>query len=172
VVCDHSESLGWSVKDVSRTEPFDLLCTRGKESVHVEAKGTITADSSVILTRNEVAHSKDQFPDVSLVIVSHIEVANESNGDVTATGEFLTVRAKWRLRPKDLEPLSYTYCLKTNSSVPQAPAPFSCALCSNPTSTSRCCPSCHRGERDRFWDDVRSVDVHDQGRRRRVLARR
>ena len=38
----HFESLGYVVEDHSKNHPYDFLCTRSKETLYVEVKGTQT----------------------------------------------------------------------------------------------------------------------------------
>ena len=74
----HYEQQGWTVDpSVARTESFDLLCTRAREVLHVEAKGTTGNGRQVLLTWREVEHAR-LFPRVALVVVSGIVVVRES----------------------------------------------------------------------------------------------
>lgn len=93
-------------EDVSLTESFDLRCVRNGEEFHVEVKGTSSAGERVVLTRNEVAHARDWYPRVVLVVVCGIGVT--TRGDAPkASGGSPRVIDPWELLDSALEPVSY-----------------------------------------------------------------
>jgi hypothetical protein len=93
-------------EDVSLTESFDFRCKRDGHEVHVEVKGTTSDGERVLLTRNEVAHAREWYPDVVLVVVHGVAV-NETTGKLTATGGTPKVFERWELLDSALEPVSY-----------------------------------------------------------------
>jgi hypothetical protein len=69
---------GWTVKDVSRKESYDLHCYRGEAELRVEVKGTTSEGREVLLTPNEVSHAREAFPHMMLLVVSQIRLSSES----------------------------------------------------------------------------------------------
>lgn len=66
------KSAGYAVKDLSRTHSFDLLGTRGDESLKIEVKGTTSLGSAILLTKNEVQLHKQAHPHNALAVVHSI----------------------------------------------------------------------------------------------------
>jgi hypothetical protein len=109
----HYTRQGWVCEDVSLSQSYDLRCTRsGAPELHVEVKGTTSAGSSVLLTPNEVAHARAQYPNTALVVVTRIEVT-ERSGDARASGGALQVFEPWEIAADDLDPVGYTYWLRS-----------------------------------------------------------
>ncbi len=107
---------GWNVDDVSATESFDLLCTRGGEELHVEVKGRSTEAATVILTHNEVEHARDRNHRTELFVVSNITVSSEKDGTPAASGGDCVVYGDaWQPDDDDLTPLAYTYRLPSQT---------------------------------------------------------
>ena len=81
------ENLGWEVRDVRYTEPYDALATKGDTTRYLEAKGTMGSADTVIVTRNEVAHARSH-PDACIMgILTFLQV--DENGDIDPdSGEF------------------------------------------------------------------------------------
>jgi hypothetical protein len=103
----HYEAKGWVVKDVSGNSSYDYLCTKGKAFLHVEVKGTTTAGKSVLLTRNEVRHAKETYPDVALFVVSLIQLrGNEKDGYLADGGE-VAIYEPWDISQNELKPVGY-----------------------------------------------------------------
>ena len=101
---------GWKVDDVSATESFDLLCTRGGEELHVEVKGRSTDAATVILTHNEVEHAQDH--PTALFVVSNITVRRDNSGALVASGGDCRVfKDPWEPDDNDLTPLAHSYRL-------------------------------------------------------------
>jgi 5-methylcytosine-specific restriction protein A len=98
----HYESLWREVRDVSATEPFDLLCREGGRELRVEVKGTTSLGFSVLLTRNEVRHAQANTGCVALFVVSNI-VANASG----CTGGTVHALEPWDIREDELEPIAF-----------------------------------------------------------------
>lgn len=101
----HYEGLGFEVTVLGK--PYDLRCVRLGEELHVEVKGSTTAPSSVILTRNEVEHAGQHRTD--LVVVSGIKLLRPNGAPVEATGGKLRVIPSWRPEQERLKPIQYEY---------------------------------------------------------------
>ncbi len=105
---EHFISLGFDVEDVSASDCFDLRCTNGSGEVRVEVKGTTGAGEAVILTRNEVAHAREQGPRMALAIVSGIRLEKRES-DVLAKGGILRVIRPWAIDDGVLDPTQFEY---------------------------------------------------------------
>jgi hypothetical protein len=100
---------GYSVEDVSGNHPFDLRCTDGHHEIHVEVKGTQGSGESVVITRNELKHARDDSVQTDLVVVTGIEITH-SDGEPSATGGSLSRHIRdWVPHDGDLDPISYDY---------------------------------------------------------------
>ncbi|MDR6593857.1 MrcB family domain-containing protein [Saccharothrix longispora] len=100
---EHLEAEGWTVRDVGAVESYDLAAVRGDERLFVEVKGTTSAGTQVVLTRNEVLLNAERHPDTMLIVVSGIVLGNGR-----AHGGRLRVVHPWRVE-EDLSPISYRY---------------------------------------------------------------
>lgn len=97
-----------TVSDVSKDNPFDLLCLDSRDGeTRVEVKGTTGSGEQIFLTRNEVENAKN-YREVDLFIVCNIELIEE-NGELIATGGDVRVAHQWRPSDECLETLSYRY---------------------------------------------------------------
>lgn len=115
---EHYQAHGWTVADVSANQSFDLRCTRGSgEELRVEVKGTTTDGTQIILTRNEVAHARDQHPHVELFITSHIQITFPRKNDPQVGGGEDTILAAWYPEDAALSALSYVYTVPPNGQV-------------------------------------------------------
>lgn len=102
---DYFTSAGWQVEDVSARESFDLRCRRsGKPELHVEVKGTTGDGSKILLTANEVAHARRQYPNIALVVVAGIQIGAAAHGRVR-------VIQPWKVSERQLAPLTFSYRL-------------------------------------------------------------
>lgn len=54
----HYRAEGWTVRDTRFTRPFDAVAERGDETLYLEAKGTQTVGTAVLVTIGEVAHAR------------------------------------------------------------------------------------------------------------------
>jgi hypothetical protein len=110
----HFQQRGWKdVRDVSRDESYDLMClSPGNSELHVEVKGTTSAGTDVILTRNEVTHARQYYPNAALFIVSGIQLSQDAVGEVVAHGGTLGVLHPWDIDADgSLEAVQYRYTL-------------------------------------------------------------
>jgi hypothetical protein len=98
----HYMSRWQEVLDVSATKPFDLLCREGDRELRVEVKGTTSLGLSVLLTRNEVQHARENSGRVALFVVSNI-VTNVSG----CTGGKIHILDPWDIQNYELEPIAF-----------------------------------------------------------------
>jgi hypothetical protein len=107
---DFLTNLGWSVHDVSRdpAHPFDLHATRSDGSeLEVEVKGTTSAGTKVLLTRNEVA-SASSLDKAALAVVANIRLDTGAQPPNAAGGD-LSLHHPWTPAPESLQAISYAY---------------------------------------------------------------
>lgn len=107
VTTDLLQSEGWTIIDVSKTASYDLRCTRDGQELRVEVKGTTGLGEKVLLTANEVAHARQQQPNVSLFVVSAIELSED--GPPVASGGTLARYDAWSPADTDLKAVTYSY---------------------------------------------------------------
>jgi hypothetical protein len=108
---EHFISLGFQVEDVSACRSYDLHCTNGQNEVRVEVKGTTGAGEVIILTRNEVAHAREQKSCMALVVVSDIRIARRENAWL-AEGGSLRVTRPWAIDDSKLDATQFEYRLE------------------------------------------------------------
>jgi hypothetical protein len=99
----------YNVEDTSADRPYDLLCRRGEDEVHVEIKGTTGAGESVILTRNEVNHARRSNVRTDLFVVGHIQVIRDGNVVQANGGEVVAHVRGWVPSEEDLTPIQFEY---------------------------------------------------------------
>jgi hypothetical protein len=99
---------GWTVRDVHRTESYDLLCLRNGEVKHVEVKGTTEDGAMVLLTRNEVRHAREN-PSTALFVLSNVRVEPAEDGTIHATGGVRHLNDPWHVDDGTLTPLGFRY---------------------------------------------------------------
>jgi hypothetical protein len=100
--------LGYEVKDVSSDHPYDIHCKKGDGELHIEVKGTMSSGNSVLLTRNEVAHARQNRERAVLVIVAGIELST-INGRPRPRGGDMRVVQPWDVDTGALSPTQYEY---------------------------------------------------------------
>jgi hypothetical protein len=105
------EAQGWRVEDVGLYRAYDLHCTRRTEELRVEVKGTTGDGSSVLLTPGEVSHARDNS-NLSLMVVSGIQLESDEAGAVVAKGGTLKTLTPWAIDADGtLKPTGYEYRL-------------------------------------------------------------
>jgi hypothetical protein len=111
VAIQHLTQEGWNVEDVSLFRPYDLHCRRaGVPDLRVEVKGTTGDGSSVLLTPGEVEHARAQFPNVSLMVVSGIQIDHDEDGAPLGDGGTLVVVNPWEIDAQgELRPTGFEY---------------------------------------------------------------
>ena len=105
----HLEDLGWRVRDVSLTRPYDFECARVGEQLVVEVKGTTSVGEQVVVTRNEVAAQRAHHPNNALILVHSIQLARVP--EPTATGGALQMISPWQIEDDRLQPLAFQYSI-------------------------------------------------------------
>ncbi len=98
---------GYQCRDVSSTEPFDLLASKGDVSIKTEVKGT-TSDMcySIMMTKNEVELHRKEKGSTALIVVSRIKLMRE-NGEPRAEGGELEALLKWDIDEWSANPIAY-----------------------------------------------------------------
>ncbi|PRY68380.1 uncharacterized protein DUF3883 [Glaciihabitans tibetensis] len=109
-------TLGFEVEDVGDTSSYDIHAVNGEKTLWVEVKGTTTAGSNVILTKNEVALHRDVYPHNMLIVVSKIQLVRRGY-DSTASGGHLSVVSPWDIMKNSLTPISYLHEVPTGELV-------------------------------------------------------
>lgn len=85
---DHLRAIGYEVRDVSATMPYDLHATKGGQSIKVEVKGTTSYQTDAILmTRNEVSLHRIEKGNTALVIVSNIRLRSDAGEEIAEGGQ-------------------------------------------------------------------------------------
>lgn len=108
IATKHYVSHGFRVQKFGK--PFDLLCERESESIHVEVKGSRTKLDTVILTINEVSDAENANWQSDLFVVDQIVV--ERVGDkLVASGGVAKVIQKWVPAKEMLAPSQFRYRL-------------------------------------------------------------
>ncbi len=102
---------GWKAVDVSRKKSYDLYCSRGREEMRAEVKGTTSKGREVLLTLNEVSHARSAFPNVMLIVVSEIHLSPEG----APKGGIVTVFNPWDINQGHLKPVGYAYSVPKNA---------------------------------------------------------
>lgn len=101
----HFVADGWTVQDTRVARPYDAVATRDDEVLYLEAKGTRSDGTSVLVTEGEVRWAAAHKGQCRIGIVSHIKVRD---GRVVPDSGDLIVR-EWRPRPKELSPTAYRW---------------------------------------------------------------
>lgn len=119
----HYEAQGWTVKNVSTTESYDLRCTKkGAVELHVEVKGTTSEGTTVLLTPNEVEHARAKYPNVALYVVSDICIITDNDGEVQTQGGLVTHFEPWQIDQSSLKPIGYEYTVPAGDIVHVCPS--------------------------------------------------
>lgn len=106
------EAEGWRVRDVSRERRgYDLHAAKGGHQLHVEVKGTTGAGASVLLTRGEVAHARENAGVMQLSVVAGIKLRKSGKSWVGVGGRERRIGRPWRLEEGVLEPVGYEWVL-------------------------------------------------------------
>ncbi|MDR7384398.1 protein NO VEIN domain-containing protein [Promicromonospora iranensis] len=105
----HFVADGWSVQDTRVARPYDAVATRDDEVLYLEAKGTRSDGTSVLVTAGEVRWAAAHKGQCRIGIVSHIKVRD---GRVVPGSGDLVVR-EWRPKSKELSPTAYRWTPRT-----------------------------------------------------------
>jgi hypothetical protein len=93
------------VEDHSQGHPYDLRCTRKKERLYVEVKGTQTNGDGIILTAGEVMFARRHKEEMALFLLHSIKVS--ADGKLSNGQEKLIV--PWDVDEGHLKPISFMY---------------------------------------------------------------
>jgi hypothetical protein len=106
----HFEGLGYTVQSVGAYESFDLMCQKGAERIFVEAKGTTSTGTHVLLTANEVDLANDRRKTSALFVVSKVRMTRTRTGWHAIGG---VNRCLWPWKPKSsrFKPVVYRYSI-------------------------------------------------------------
>lgn len=106
---DLYEKDGWKVIDTSDSRPYDLHASKDGEERYVEVKGTTGEGESIVLTRNEVDHVKENPNKSALVVVSDIRLAPAGEKWIASGGRVSTHETRWTIDKSRLEATQYRY---------------------------------------------------------------
>lgn len=106
---EHYTRQGWSVEDVSAFCSYDLHCEQDDRVLRVEVKGTTSTGERVLLTRNEVAQARANYPNTALFVLADITVIKEADDRPSVRGGRAVVLEPWMPRDEDLEPIAHEY---------------------------------------------------------------
>jgi hypothetical protein len=104
------EGLQWSVKDVSKTRPYDFLCTKDGEEIHVEVKGTSSEGKAILISPNEAAEALAGRTAI-LYVLANVKLAFDNEGEIIASGGDQIVLKPWKMNAASLKPLGFEYTL-------------------------------------------------------------
>jgi len=102
----HLRDLGWQVRDVSATHPYDFECTRGLDQMIVEVKGTTSTGEDVVVTYNEVEVQRARYPNNALIVVHSVDLQRTSEAP-KAEGGTLLMRSPWKIEEGHLRPIAF-----------------------------------------------------------------
>ena len=90
--------------------PYDLKATKENQELHVEVKGKSDTGEKVIVSRNEVKHSKNNVQNSVFILVHSIKARLTPKG-YRASGGKLVELNPWNLNDNDLNPYTYEYLI-------------------------------------------------------------
>jgi hypothetical protein len=104
----HLESLGYSVKDCSANQSYDIHAERDGKVLKVEVKGT-TSDraDAILMTSNEVALHRKERGSTVLIIVSKVRLTPLPDGKYSADGGVLEMLEAWDIDEWEIEPTAF-----------------------------------------------------------------
>lgn len=94
-----------------RGKPFDLLCQKSDEILHVEVKGSRSSMREIILTANEVKDARDPGCISDLFLVENISLEISDQGSYKASGGHCRRTSGWSPAEQHLTPTEYRYKL-------------------------------------------------------------
>ncbi len=106
VAIAHFQKEGYTVEDVHMRKPYDLKCSKGREELFVEVKGTIGSGDKLLLTAGEVKFAQNHERDMALFLVHSIDPASTRS----VNGTEVMIRP-WKTEAGNLRPISYIYTL-------------------------------------------------------------
>lgn len=106
----HFKQEGYTVRDVSKCESYDLHCKRQKEVLRVEVKGTQTAGDEIWLTPAEVRLARKESPHTALFVLHSVTVL-ENDGTPEVSAGKSRVMQPWDPSDAMLKPRAYSCSL-------------------------------------------------------------
>ncbi|WP_282297820.1 DUF3578 domain-containing protein [Stenotrophomonas sp. PS02289] len=107
---DYFAGQGYSVEDTSATKSYDLMVKLGPATLYIEVKGTTCSLGDIVLTRNEVDHHLQQYPNNGLFVLSEVQLIRDST-QATAVGGVPFVSTPWQVEIDRLQPIAFRYRL-------------------------------------------------------------
>jgi uncharacterized protein DUF3883 len=108
----HYESLGYELKDTSKTAPFDYEARKVGERRRIEVKGLSGELGSVIVTAGEVKSARDANIQTDLVIIHNIVLLETEQGVFQGEGGTVHLIRNWSPEEERLTALQYQYSLQ------------------------------------------------------------
>lgn len=99
-------STGWDVEDVRFGGPFDAVARKEGQVRYLEAKGTQSNGSTVIVTSGEVNHAREHPGECVIGILSGLRFTDE--GEIDDQDATFVVR-EWNPRDEDLQAIDYRW---------------------------------------------------------------
>jgi len=90
--------------------PYDLKATKENQELHVEVKGKSDTGEKVIVSRNEVKHSKNNVQNSVFILVHSIKARLTPKGYKASGGKLVELNP-WNLNDNDLNPYTYEYLI-------------------------------------------------------------
>jgi len=105
----------YSVRNTSKTNPYDLCCEKkvGRDRIYVEVKGTQTSGHTISLTHNEVKLARDARKKVDLCVVHSIKITGDQKPQ--ASGGVFVRYPNWKPVEHDLKPIQYVCRLNASA---------------------------------------------------------
>jgi hypothetical protein len=100
------QELGWRVRDMSATHPYDFECTQGEQQMIVEVKGTTSTGDEVVVTHNEVGVQRTRYPNNALIVVHSVDLLRSSEAPKAHGGKLL-MRSPWKIEESHLRPIAF-----------------------------------------------------------------
>lgn len=102
-------SCGYSV--TPKGKPYDILCEKLGEIIHVEVKGSRFPLSSINVTTNEIKDARNIGWRTDLFLVENIVLENIEQDSYRASGGCCRLARNWLPDDKDMTPTQYRYKL-------------------------------------------------------------
>ena len=102
----YDKDRGYEVTKLGK--PYDLLCTKGHEVIHVEVKGTRGDGKKVIVTKNEISDARNPEWRSDLFILHGISVELKA-GELVPVGGIKFFIENWNPRDEHLEAIAFRY---------------------------------------------------------------
>ena len=93
--------------------PYDLKAIKNNQELPVEVKGKSDIGEKVIVSRNEVIHSKNNTQNSVFILVHSIKARLTPKGYKASGGKLVELNP-WNLEDKDLNAYTYEYLIPKN----------------------------------------------------------